>query len=74
MAAKLKTVYICSACGYESAKWNGKCPSCGAWNTFQEAVSEPVSSSSSSSREIRDLSDSILELDDIGADNDVRYG
>lgn len=71
--AKSRYVYECSACGYESSKWNGKCPSCGAWNTFQEAVSEPVSSSSSSSREIRDLSDSILELDDIGADNDVRY-
>lgn len=71
--AKSRYVYECSACGYESSKWNGKCPSCGAWNTFQEAVSEPVSSSSASSREIRDLSDSILELDDIGADNDVRY-
>lgn len=71
--AKSRYVYECSACGYESSKWNGKCPSCGAWNTFQESVSEPVSSSSSSSREIRDLSDSILELDDIGADNDVRY-
>ncbi len=71
--AKSRYVYECSACGYESSKWNGKCPSCGAWNTFQEAVSEPVSSSSSSSREIRDLSDNILELDDIGADNDVRY-
>lgn len=71
--AKSRYVYECSACGYKSSKWNGKCPSCGAWNTFQESVSEPVSSSSSSSREIRDLSDSILELDDIGADNDVRY-
>ena len=34
--AKVKTVYFCSECGYESSKWIGKCPSCGAWNTFVE--------------------------------------
>ena len=34
--AKAKTVFVCSDCGYESAKWLGKCPSCGAWNTFYE--------------------------------------
>mgnify|MGYP001113352250 CR=1 FL=1 len=73
--AKSRSVYECSACGYESSKWNGKCPSCGAWNTFQEAESKSSSQASSSyaSREIRDLSDSILELEDIGADSDVRY-
>lgn len=36
MAAKSKTVYICSECGYESAKWYGKCPQCGEWNTMEE--------------------------------------
>ena len=34
--AKIKSVYFCSACGYESAKWLGKCPVCGEWNTFTE--------------------------------------
>ena len=34
--AKSRTIYICEACSYESAKWMGKCPSCKAWNTFQE--------------------------------------
>ena len=38
MAAKQKTVYVCSACGYESPKWNGRCPDCGEWNTFTEEV------------------------------------
>jgi len=37
MAAKGKTGYFCTECGYECAKWTGKCPSCGAWNTIQEA-------------------------------------
>lgn len=34
--AKDKTAYVCSNCGQESAKWIGKCPSCGQWNTFKE--------------------------------------
>ena len=36
----LKTVYICSECSYRSPKWMGKCPSCGAWNSFVEDVVE----------------------------------
>ena len=33
---KTKTVYCCAECGYESANWAGKCPSCGAWNSMKE--------------------------------------
>ena len=38
MASKSKTVYICSACGYESLRQYGKCPGCGEWNTLDEQV------------------------------------
>ncbi|MDY3617945.1 DNA repair protein RadA [Agathobaculum sp.] len=38
---KQKTVYLCSECGYESPKWYGKCPSCGAWNTMSEFKVQP---------------------------------
>lgn len=34
--AKVKTVFVCSSCGYESAKWLGRCPSCNEWSTFYE--------------------------------------
>lgn len=34
--AKTNTVFFCNECGYESAKWLGKCPACNAWNTFVE--------------------------------------
>ncbi len=34
--AKKKTKFICQECGYESAKWMGKCPACETWNTFVE--------------------------------------
>ena len=33
---KDKIAYVCSNCGQESAKWIGKCPACGQWNTFKE--------------------------------------
>ena len=33
---KAKTIFVCSNCGYESAKWLGKCPACNEWNTFYE--------------------------------------
>ena len=36
--AKEKTVYVCTNCGQDSPKWVGKCPSCGAWNSFVEEV------------------------------------
>ncbi|KUG05908.1 DNA repair protein RadA [Solirubrum puertoriconensis] len=36
--AKLKTLYFCQKCGAQSAKWIGRCPSCGEWNTYVEEV------------------------------------
>lgn len=36
MATKIKTVFVCSNCGYESSKWLGKCPGCNEWNSFYE--------------------------------------
>jgi len=38
--SKVKTAFFCSNCGYESAKWLGKCPACNTWNTFIEEVIE----------------------------------
>lgn len=40
--SKSKTTFFCQSCGYESAKWLGKCPSCSSWNSFvEEKVSKP---------------------------------
>lgn len=44
--AKDKIAYVCSNCGQESAKWIGKCPNCGQWNTFKE-IRIPATSASS---------------------------
>ncbi|MGL5973286.1 MAG: ATPase domain-containing protein, partial [Oscillospiraceae bacterium] len=46
MAGKIKSVYICSECGYESLKWMGKCSNCNEWNTLNEEVVEKVTKNS----------------------------
>ncbi|RII28902.1 MAG: DNA repair protein RadA [Geobacter sp.] len=38
---KTKTLYTCQKCGYQSPKWLGKCPDCGAWNSLAEEIVGP---------------------------------
>ena len=42
--AKNRTVFFCTNCGTESAKWMGRCPGCGAFNTMQEHIEKPFAS------------------------------
>ena len=49
--AKSKSVFVCSDCGYESPKWLGKCPSCGAWNTFYEETVQNVTARDGKTKE-----------------------
>ena len=39
--AKAKSVFYCTSCGNETAKWQGRCPACGAWNTIEEHIEKP---------------------------------
>lgn len=72
--AKVKSVYVCNQCGYETSKWNGKCPNCGEWNTFEECQTTTHKAASGSSVSIRDISDSILNISAVDASFDeVRY-
>src|SRR6185312_8963709 len=43
--AKTRIAYFCQSCGFEAAKWLGKCPSCGQWNTFVEEIIEKENTS-----------------------------
>jgi DNA repair protein RadA/Sms len=45
--AKIKTKFVCQECGYETAKWFGKCPSCGEWNTLVEEIESKASDTKS---------------------------
>ncbi|MFY9268236.1 MAG: DNA repair protein RadA [Candidatus Manganitrophaceae bacterium] len=40
--AKIRTVFCCQECGYQSPKWLGKCPDCNAWNALVEERVEPA--------------------------------
>lgn len=74
MASKQKTVYICNNCGYESAKWYGKCPSCNEWGTLDEQTiksSEVKNSKNISSATNRGLN--VLKLDSIDSSTEFRY-
>jgi DNA repair protein RadA/Sms len=44
---KVKSQYVCQNCGFATAKWLGRCPSCESWNTFQEEKTETESSAGS---------------------------
>ncbi|WP_209511952.1 DNA repair protein RadA [Sedimentibacter acidaminivorans] len=43
---KNKTIYICTNCSYESAKWMGKCPNCDEWNSLEETIIDSKKGSS----------------------------
>ena len=75
MATKSKTVYICSNCGYETAKWAGKCPDCGEWNTMEETVRVPAAASkfSAAARPASALLTRPLTIQEIDSDDEERY-
>ena len=52
--SKVKTAFFCSNCGFESAKWTGKCPSCGTWNSFIEEVIHKEADKENSWKELID--------------------
>ncbi len=72
MASKIKSVYICSECGYESPKWYGKCPSCGEWNTMNEEIKEHSASASFSKIKSSNYV-SPIQIKDISTTDEIRY-
>lgn len=67
--AKAKSLYICSSCGYESAKWYGCCPGCGEWNSMNEEILSQAATARSGN--IRAAS--AQKLNEINNDISVRY-
>ena len=73
MASKLKSLYVCSQCGHECAKWYGKCPSCGEWNTFTEEVRETRKINAPSVQERRRPSSEPVPISQISTEDEQRY-
>ncbi len=68
-----KTVYICTSCEYESAKWLGKCPKCGAWNSFSEDVVDPTPAKPADTRrQLSFGSDGTRALSELTGDECIR--
>lgn len=68
--ARVKTKFVCQECGYETAKWLGKCPSCGQWNTFTEEIEQRASDAKSQ----RGISKGKIEkIQDITSTKKERY-
>jgi DNA repair protein RadA/Sms len=66
--AKIKTVFTCQECGYQTAKWLGKCPDCNQWNSFSEEESiKPTKAApkSISGRESRPKTINEIEHDNV---------
>ena len=72
--AKVKSVYVCTQCGFETPKWNGKCPNCNEWNTLEECEIAVHKSAGNKSTAVRDISDKIVKIRSVDASyNEIRY-
>ena len=70
-------MYVCDNCGQESAKWIGKCPSCGQWNTFKEikvadTKKQVIATTAAASAGHQLRQNKVLRLKDISAQDDPR--
>ncbi len=72
MASKAKNVYVCSECGYESAKWFGCCPGCSEWNTMIE-VFKSTEKQNKVLKSTSALTSSVKRINEITCDGEVRY-
>lgn len=70
--AKTKTVFYCTACGNESPKWQGRCTSCGAWNTMEEHIEKPAASGRAKAAPVG-TSRTPQKLREVTSDREIRF-
>ena len=71
--AKLKNSYVCSKCGFESAKWYGKCPGCGEWNTMSEQKNDISLGTKRGSSDNHHIVYDPIKINEISTDDEQRY-
>ena len=71
--AKAKTVFYCTSCGNETPRWQGRCPSCGAWNTIEEHIEKPAASGVKAKSSPVGQSRKPQRLKDVSADGETRF-
>lgn len=73
MASKIKSIYICCECGYESPKWYGKCPSCGEWNTMTEEIKDTSKTVSATKNRTYSEYSKLDAINEISTEDELRY-
>ncbi|MEG1774139.1 MAG: DNA repair protein RadA, partial [Oscillospiraceae bacterium] len=74
MTSKLKKIYQCSSCGYETSKWLGKCPDCGSWNTMMEEIrAEEPKGSFGAGNLVMSAPAKVENLSEISSGDEIRY-
>lgn len=74
MAGKIKTVYVCNKCGYETPKWMGQCPNCNEWNTLEEEiVSDKRAVTGTSSTSVKKTISGAKTLSQISVSDEQRF-
>ena len=69
---KKKSLFTCSACGFESPRWYGKCPGCEAWNTLEETLeTEPAPIAKATQKRQGGTGAEAVELSGITADEAI---
>lgn len=67
-AAKTKTIFRCQECGYSSAKWLGRCPDCGKWNTMAEEK-DVSASGPKQTRQLTGFSSPVMKLNKVSVED-----
>ena len=71
---KQKTLFYCTSCGNEFAKWAGRCPACGAWNTIVEQPETPRTAlKSQASRSVGSARRRACPVTDLRTDEEIRF-
>ena len=70
---KAKTLFYCTECGNETAKWAGKCPACGAWNTIVEQPELPKGVGKGGSARVGLTRRRACPVTDLTADEEIRF-
>lgn len=71
MKRNARMIFTCQECGYQSAKWMGKCPDCGKWDSFVEEASEKGTSSKIKSRFLLEQNEPV-PIDSVASENHQR--
>jgi DNA repair protein RadA/Sms len=79
--AKNKTIYACSECGEQTAKWFGRCPACGAWNSMKEEDYTPPAEPAGKSKKVNTVErfqnparkTTALRLSEINITDEIRF-